>query len=129
MAHTKVKVVSIWWASIAKSPTIQHWVSIIVFIHLSHWSANAALTTHSNIHTGECKAIIKIRGVFEERNGERYLRVTAFDLKPTNIADFKLQLKGLFPDEQMSEFDLAQALISIGKLTFSFSLHSFRYDC
>lgn len=52
----------------------------------------------------DATAKIKIKGVFEKHNGERYLRVNGFDVQPTNVVDFKIEIKGLFPDEQMSEY-------------------------
>lgn len=46
---------------------------------------------------------MKVRGGYVMRNGERYLRVVSFDVRLTHMGGFKVNLKGLFPDEQMSE--------------------------
>lgn len=40
-----------------------------------------------------------------EREGERYLHVTRFILNPTKTEDLKIQLRGVFRDDQMSECD------------------------
>lgn len=48
-------------------------------------------------------ADVRIVGAFVERDGERFLNITEFDIRPTNVGDFKAKIKGLFPDDQMSE--------------------------
>lgn len=58
-------------------------------------------------------ATIRVKGVFVERDGERYLQVTRFILNPTKTEGFKIQLKGLFRDEQMSEFAKAYGFFSL----------------
>lgn len=44
----------------------------------------------------------KMEGVFEDRNGERYLRLTAFDAFP-NVRSMKIFATGIFPDAELSK--------------------------
>jgi len=44
----------------------------------------------------------KMKGIFETRNGQTYLRVVSFDLIP-NIGDMKISMTGLFPDVELNQ--------------------------
>ncbi len=44
----------------------------------------------------------KMKGVFEDRDGERYLRIESFDIVPY-IGDLKVSMTGIFPDPELSK--------------------------
>jgi hypothetical protein len=44
----------------------------------------------------------KMKGVFETRDGERYLKIESYDIVPT-IGDLKVQMTGIFPDPEMNK--------------------------
>lgn len=43
-----------------------------------------------------------MRGVFETKDGERYLKIEHYDIIPF-IGDFKVQMTGIFPDPELSK--------------------------
>lgn len=47
-------------------------------------------------------ATIKVTGEAEERNGETYMTIRKFDLKPT-LGDLKTHVEGLFPDPGLTQ--------------------------
>lgn len=51
----------------------------------------------------DINVLTKVAGIFEERNGEVYLRVKRFDMAPTSIGSMKVHFSGLFPDEELSK--------------------------
>lgn len=43
-----------------------------------------------------------MKGVFETRNGQKYLKIVNFDIAPV-IGDMKIYMTGVFPDPELSK--------------------------
>lgn len=94
--QTNYNKVKLWHRSKAfhtKPPTIEPFCPFIKLFFFCSVSLNTEKNT----------ADVKVMGDFVDRDGERYLKITGFNVKPMNLSDFKLKMNGLFPDETMSE--------------------------
>lgn len=58
-----------------------------------------------NITFNDVASTHKMSGIFEDRNGERYLRLNKFDADP-NIGNMKIYATGIFPDPELNRIAL-----------------------